>query len=171
MDKISLTPPELYGNIGYNNTINERIPISIYLDHSALSSANTGYIANLGDTVNIDRVTDIFLDSFISFDTVPEAVNKAIYILEIKEFDLKTISNNSKYINKIIIPNKAPATVGGETTVHRASKFNYIGTITPTKLKELTIILTLEDGSTGLKRGNSTGSSVWINLILVPREE
>ena len=168
MDKISLTPPELYGNIGYNNTINERIPISIYLDHSALESANTGYKANLGDTVNIDRVTDIFLDSFISFDTVTEAVNQAIYILEIKEFDLKTISNNSKYINKIIIPNKA---VDNATTVHRASKFNYIGTITPTKLKELTIILTLEDGSTGLKRGNSTGSSVWINLILVPREE
>ena len=166
MDKISLTPPELYGNIGYNNTINERIPISIYLDHSALESANTGYKANLGDTVNIDRVTDIFLDSFISFDTVPEAVNQAIYILEIKEFDLKTISNNSKYINKIIIPNKA---VDNATTVHRASKFNYIGTITPTKLKELTIILTLEDGAAHLK--TSEGSSVWINLILVPREE
>ena len=166
MDKISLTPPELYGNIGYNNTINERIPISIYLDDSALESANTGYKANLGDTVNIDRVTDIFLDSFISFDTVPEAVNQAIYILEIKEFDLKTISNNSKYINKIIIPNKA---ANDATTVHRASKFNYIGTITPTKLKELTIILTLEDGSTHLK--TSAGSSVWINLILVPREE
>ena len=166
MDKISLTPPELYGNIGYNNTINERIPISIYLDHSALESANTGYKANLGDTVNIDRVTDIFLDSFISFDTVTEAVNQAIYILEIKEFDLKTISNNSKYINKIIIPNKA---VDNATTVHRASKFNYIGTITPTKLKELTIILTLEDGAAHLK--TSEGSSVWINLILVPREE
>ena len=31
MDRISLTPPELYGNIGYTNSIVERIPISIYL--------------------------------------------------------------------------------------------------------------------------------------------
>ena len=29
MDRISLTPPELYGNIGYTNSIVERIPIGL----------------------------------------------------------------------------------------------------------------------------------------------
>ena len=31
MDRISLVPPELYGNIGYTNSIIERIPLSIEL--------------------------------------------------------------------------------------------------------------------------------------------
>ena len=76
MDRISLTPPELYGNIGYTNSIVERIPISIYLTGDTTTNggllipnqSGSGYRADLGDVVNIDRVTDVFLDSFLKND-------------------------------------------------------------------------------------------------------
>ena len=200
MDRISLTPPELYGNIGYTNSIVERIPISIYLTGDTTTNggllipnqSGSGYRADLGDVVNIDRVTDVFLDSFISYKTRPmkswtDASNNShtgtgIYILGIKEFDIKTVSNNALLKNKVLIPNTAPTPTGDNmndiktTTLHRASKFNYIGTITPKKINELTITLTSEDEKT-LSAGTGDGengdaeSKVWINFILIPRKE
>ena len=194
MDRISLTPPELYGNIGYTNSIVERIPISIYLTGDTTTNggllipnqSGSGYRADLGDVVNIDRVTDVFLDSFISYKTRPmkswtDASNNShtgtgIYILGIKEFDIKTVSNNALLKNKVLIPNTAPTPTGDNmndiktTTLHRASKFNYIGTITPKKLKELTITLT-DNSDPPRMIGNNIASKVWINFILIPREK
>ena len=194
MDRISLTPPELYGNIGYTNSIVERIPISIYLTGDTTTNggllipnqSGSGYRADLGDVVNIDRVTDVFLDSFISYKTRPmkswtDASNNShtgtgIYILGIKEFDIKTVSNNALLKNKVLIPNTAPTPTGDNmndiktTTLHRASKFNYIGTITPKKLKELTITLT-DNSDPPRTIGNNIASKVWINFILIPREK
>ena len=180
MDRISLTPPELYGNIGYTNSIVERIPISIHLNGGTDGGLKTadqtgdGYRASLGDVINIDRVTDVFLDSFISYGTTEMASGKETYILGIKEFDIKTVSNDASLKNKILIPNTAPDPDESNnpstaaTTLHRASKFNYVGTITPKKLKELTITLT-DGGSTQL--GSAATAKVWINFILIPREK
>ena len=179
MDRISLTPPELYGNIGYTNRIVKRIPISIHLNGGTDGGLKTadqtgdGYRASLGDVINIDRVTDVFLDSFISYGTTKmDGSGKETYILGIKEFDIKTVSNNALLKNKILIPNTAPDPGGdpttAATTLHRASKFNYVGTITPKKLKELTITLT-DGASTQL--GSAGTAKVWINFILIPREK
>ena len=175
MDRISLTPPELYGNIGYTNSIVERIPISIHLNGGdaggggglkTTDQTGDGYRASLGDVINIDRVTDVFLDSFISYGTTAMASGKETYVLGVKEFDIKTVSNDTSLKNKILIPN----TVANLTTItlHRASKFNYVGTITPKKLKELTITLT-DGASTQL--GSAGTAKVWINFILIPREK
>tara|TARA_B100001094_G_C18193580_1_gene808997 strand:- start:3013 stop:3546 length:534 start_codon:yes stop_codon:yes gene_type:complete len=177
MDRISLTPPELYGNIGYTNSIVERIPISIHLNGGdaggggGLKTAHQtgdGYRASLGDVINIDRVTDVFLDSFISYGTTAMASGTETYVLGVKEFDIKTVSNDTSLKNKILIPNTAPNPSAPVTTLHRASKFNYVGTITPKKLKELTITLT-DGGSTQL--GSAGTAKVWINFILIPREK
>tara|TARA_B100001094_G_scaffold325025_1_gene378654 strand:- start:4085 stop:4648 length:564 start_codon:yes stop_codon:yes gene_type:complete len=187
MDKISLTPPELYGNIGYSNSIIERVPIVIYLDNNTSGGllsdhqSGGGFKVDLGDTINIDRITDILLDSFLSLNGIQYKVGiSERFILGIKEFDLKTISNNQKVVGKIIIPNGNSG--GGKLILHKASKFNYIGTITPTKLKELTITLTTENGkSIAIDESqdeidwdtetDTTKVKVWINLILVPRKD
>ena len=104
MDRISLTPPELYGNIGYTNSIVERIPISIHLNGGDADGGGglkttyqtgDGYRASLGDVINIDRVTDVFLDSFISYGTTAMASGKETYVLGVKEFDIKTVSNDA----------------------------------------------------------------------------
>lgn len=176
MDRISLTPPELYGNIGYTNSIVERIPLSIHLNGGSggglplADQSGGGYRVDLGDVINIDRVTDVFLDSFISYGTSPSSTAGAeTYILGVKEFDIKTISNNSLLKNKILIPNTLAANTT-ITTLHRASKFNYVGTITPKKLKELTITLT-DSGTTPSPIGSDSADQVWINFILIPREK
>lgn len=177
MDRISLTPPELYGNIGYTNSIVERIPLSIHLNAGSggglllADQSGGGYRVDLGDVINIDRVTDVFLDSFISYGTsTSSTAGSETYILGVKEFDIKTISNNSLLKNKILIPNTVTtATDPPTTTLHRASKFNYVGTITPKKLKELTITLT--SGTTSSAIGTDNSDQVWINFILIPREK
>ena len=142
-----------------------------YLSKLLLSN---GYKVDLGDVVNIDRITDVFLDSFISYKTRAMGAGSETYILGVKEFDIKTLSNSSPLKNKILIPNTSEGS--DKSTLHRASKFNYIGTITPKKLKELTITLTSEDEKT-LSAGTGDGengdaeSKVWINFILIPRKE
>ena len=61
MDRISLTPPDLYGNIGYTNSIVERIPLSIHLNGASggglplADQSGGGYRVDLGDVINIDR--------------------------------------------------------------------------------------------------------------------
>ena len=172
MDRISLVPPELYGNIGYTNSIIERIPLSIELttnDGLELNDqSGDGYKIDLGDVINIDRVTDLFLDSFISYKTRAMGAGSETYILGVKEFDIKTLSNSSPLKNKILIPNTSEGS--DKSTLHRASKFNYIGTITPKKLKELTITLT-DNSDPPRTIGNNIASKVWINFILIPREK
>ena len=72
---------------------------------------------------------------------------------------------SGKYNNKIIIPNTTGSAGVGKTIAHRATKFNYVGTINPCTLNTLNISLTNNDSS-AIESGH-----YWITFVIVSKDK
>ena len=137
----------------YNDKIKELV-----LDIKFTDTTNT-FNLKLAEPLIIDSEHDIFLDVAITnkFINNTNIQNKA-FLLEIDQFNIQTKSAtniiipedssgetvipekiNNKINRKILIPNEGNDT---EVTVHKGTKFNYIGTLTPCKLMNITGIIT-----------------------------
>ena len=135
----------------YNNKIKELV-----FDIKFVSTSDGKFNLKLAEPLIIDVEHDIFLDTFITFkfDANTLSKNKA-FLLEIDQFNIQTKSAtnfitpeqegtdnepaipqeiNNKINNKIFIPNETTNT----HAIHKAKKFNYVGTITPSKLMNIT---------------------------------
>jgi hypothetical protein len=126
----------------------------------------TTFSETLIEPFKIDKLCDVYLDSFVTFDskTNLDAARMA-FLLGINEFSIQSNSNESKSFNKIVIPNTSTAT--GNTYVHKGKKFNYICSINPTTLSSLNGTLT---DLAGVKIGNSTNCRFIAELVFVPRD-
>ena len=153
-------PPQLYENTRYNFDRNERKAITIY----TTTLAAAGEIVELHEPLRIDKHSDVYIDSFISNNSTVTAAGDEIFILGVEEFNIKHISNEAKYNNKVIIPNINAKKDPDTTITHRATKFNYVGTINPCTLTKLTISLTANDLA-GLSAGH-----YWITFVIVARD-
>ena len=156
---------EIYGNSGYNYN---RLPyklITIELD-----TAQTEKTYQLVEPIIIDQLSDIFIDSFITFHTNAYATtaDSSVFIMGIKDFNMKGVSNgtDSTYYNKMIIPNTFGTSGSDKTIIHKENKFNFVSTINPTTLSSLTISLTNKD-KTAI---GVTDSKAWVTFYLVARD-
>ena len=155
--------PNLYENSGYQFERNDRKTITIFTGGGS-GTDNKSY--TLHEPLTIDRHSDVYIDSFISNSGTLTAANKEVFIMGVDEFNIKHISNDSRYNNKIVIPNTTAADNAATTTAHRATKFNYVGTINPCTLTKLTISLTNNaDPPTVVDAGN-----YWITFVIVARD-
>ena len=133
------------------NTVHSTRPLSDFSNHD--------FSVELHGPLEIDKLSDIYLDSFITFkahkndgtsfdDTldagasVPDA---NALLLNINEFKLNSISNTPNIYNKIIIPNSADSS---GLIIHKSKKFNYICSINPCTLHKITGKITLLNGTT-----------------------
>lgn len=155
--------PYFYANQGYNYNRLPRKTITIKLDTTVSSK-----VYQLHEPITIDQQSDIFIDSFITNNTVVTGANTDIFILDIKEFNIQSVSNESNYNNKILIPNTIGDTTAVSTTIaHRATKFNFVSSINPTKLTSLEISLT--DNASTPARLNS--GNAYITFMIVARDK
>lgn len=137
--------------------------ITIHMD----DFTNASNIYRLIEPLRVDKLSDVFIDSFISNNLSTTAATTEIFVLGIKEFNIQSVSNKSIYNNKLIIPNTAGSdTTVAKTIAHRSTKFNYIGSINPTTLSSLEISLTKSDGSTAV----SGSGDVWVTFMIVGRD-
>ena len=151
---INLLPPDFrnnkgesikdftYQNTGYKNTrLNKRI---LNVDSGPLNSGtiNSPYKLTLQEKFKIDKKSDIYLDSFTTFNSLINTdANNIGFLLSIDEFNNNnSFSNTPNIHNKIFIPNDATATT--ITVTHKGKKLNYIGTINPIEITELNMTLT-----------------------------
>ena len=160
---------EFYQNKGYNFDRLPRKLITINITSDDLN--NTSNIYPLIEPLTIDKLSDVYIDSLISNNlaTTGAAGTAAsdIFLLGIKEFNIQSVSNNQIYNNKLIIPNTTNAATSPATTIaHRATKFNYIGTVNPTKLSSLEISFT---NSAGIALSGSSGT-IWATFMFVARD-
>ena len=135
----------LYQNTNYSFERSERK--TLIVDYKILEII-TDINLPLYEPLIIDKLSDIYLDSFTTFDAVAnDNTEKAAFVLSINEFNIK--SNSNKYntgttptpsFRNIIIPNESGG--GEKTVVHKGKKMNYICSINPTKLSSLTIKIT-----------------------------
>ena len=149
---INLLPPDFrnnkgesikdftYQNTGYKNTrLNKRI---LNVDSGILNETPLPYKLTLQEKFKIDAKTDIYLDSFTTFNSLANTNEVRIgFLLSIDEFNNNnSFSNTPNIHNKIFIPNDATATT--ITVTHKGKKLNYIGTINPIEITELNMTLT-----------------------------
>ena len=145
----------------YNNKIKELV-----FDIKFVNTSDGKFNLKLAEPLIIDVEHDIFLDTFITFKFKPNTSleNKA-FLLEIDQFNIQTKSAtnfitpeqaettengniitpaipqkiNNKINNKIFIPNeRTDPNPDIHHAIHKAKKFNYVGTITPSKLMNIT---------------------------------
>ena len=114
----------------------------------AAPSSTTKFKEDLIEPLIVDRLSDVFLDSFTTFNCKANTTSDtSAFILNVEEFNIHSNSNNSKLaFNKCIIPNLATTATG--TTVHKGKKLNYICSINPCRLRTLTLDATVLDGTT-----------------------
>jgi hypothetical protein len=137
-------------------------------------STTVEFTINLHEPLRIDKLSEIYLDHFTTFNcVVPNSATNAAFIMELKEFNVKSDSNNQKLaFGRVTIPNSGGAKVSHSTglTVHRGSKMNYICQVNPMTLTKLTIKLTVLDGSTSIFLDPANGHRCFGELVIVPRK-
>lgn len=180
---------ELYQPAGY---IDERSRGEMIIVDSGdmkgeAASADVSFTANLLEYVNIDKISDVYLE-FLSLQNIgrKQAGNKTTleqfycFALNIDEFKMKTTSNVSELSTKYIIPNESFGLndVGAETShtnnttsLNIKLKSNYMTTITPMKLKTLTtkIYGYNETGKLQILKTNSSTGRVMMGLYVKKR--
>lgn len=127
---------------------------------------NASKIYRLIEPLKIDKLSDVFIDSFISNNLHSTTTANEVFVLGIKEFNIQSVSNKTAYNNKLIIPNTTGTAALTNTIAHRATKFNYIGSINPTTLSSLEISLTKSNGTSAI--GGS--GDVWVTFMIVARD-
>ena len=126
----------------------------------------TTFSKTLVEPFKIDKLCDVYLDSFVTFDSkINTAAAQMAFLLGINEFSIQSNSNESKSFNKVLIPNTTTAVTN--TNVHKGKKFNYICSINPTTLSSLNGTLTDLAGST---MGNDGHFRFIAELVFVPRD-
>jgi hypothetical protein len=140
----------LYQNTNYSFERRERktLILDVIIMDGASTTEPPTFNLKLSEPLIIDKLSDIYLDSFISNKQIVNTDTTTRYmafILNIDQFNIQSVvatnlygsDLNNKSFNmsrSIIIPNEASATT---TTIHKGKKMNYICTINPTKLSNI----------------------------------
>jgi hypothetical protein len=133
----------MYQNPGYQ--FERRTNKSLIVEVTMGTSPNT-FDVDLFEPLLIDKLSDIYLDSFTTFNAIDNnAIENSFIVLHINEFNVQsniatnlhtgaTSFDSTKY-QSILIPNEA--TDETNTHVHKGKKMNYVCSSNPTKLTKL----------------------------------
>jgi hypothetical protein len=143
---------DLYSNTKYNfdredsKTIILDIPITDLNVHT--------FTKNLEENLTVDVHSDIYLDSITTYNCVSSSDNSSNmgFILNIDEFEVKSVSNEGKLGRSIFIPNEQSGTQNVSKS-HKGKKLNYICSINPTNINRISGKITNIDGGTAFHTG------------------
>ena len=121
-------------------------------DLSSTSVTNNGtnywyrFRVDLQDNVKIDKLCDVYLRN-ITVIGITSNTTCNYLVIDVDEFNIRNYSNNPYMRNKIIISNTI--TASSDTSVlniNYSMEQNYITTINPSKLTDLSFTITNQDG-------------------------
>ena len=147
-----------YQNPGYQ--LERRIKKTFILKVDSDGTIN--FNKPLHEPLIIDRLSDIYLESFLTWhaDTnANEGLNlddnlslsdRSAFVLKINEFNNQGNSSEGNTFNKIVIPHVIEAGKTNYRKIHKSRKLNYICSMNPTTISSLTGTITALDGTTGL---------------------
>lgn len=144
-----------FQNDSYHFERRDKKTLIVDIHFAATDPMSTTFSVDLFEPLNIDRLSDIYLDSFVTENQIAGGkedgssdVKNSGMVLKIDQFDINTnVASNlnsgggsdaGKY-NGIFIPN---ITKGVGAFSHKAKKFNFISSINPVKLTKITGKLT-----------------------------
>ena len=157
----------MYQNTNYNFERNERKSLVIKMN---LGTSTDPTPINLIEPLIIDKLSDVYLDSFTTYYVkTANSANEIGFILDIDKFNIKTSSNAEEIFNKIFIPNEQTSDSDPEIgKVHKGKKLNYICSINPCKLSQLSYTLTLLNGTTTVAA--NTDFVAYAEFVIVARD-
>lgn len=162
----------LYQNSNYNFERRERK--TLIIDY-IIGTNKDKITLPLYEPLIIDKLSDIYLDSFTTWNALAGTSAKGLFVLNIDEFNMK--NNSNKYstgttptpvFRNIIIPNEASDIE--KVVVHKGKKMNYICSINPTKLSSLTIQVT-DLSSTPATMFHHTDGRIFAEFVIVARDD
>tara|TARA_Y100000389_G_scaffold199974_1_gene239451 strand:- start:30 stop:587 length:558 start_codon:yes stop_codon:yes gene_type:complete len=143
-----------------------------------VQNPNIDFNEELHDPLVIDKLSDIYLDSFTTLRSKDNnnSDEDIAFLLSINEFNINSTSNTSIIHNKVIIPNSTednsdPSSGGDPTITHKNKKFNYICSINPCKLSRLTGKISLLNGGNAFAEDEPQPTTRFIaEFVIISRE-
>jgi hypothetical protein len=137
----------------------------------------TSFSVSLEEPLKIDKHCDVFLDTFTTYfcNTSHEEPDNTAFLFNINELNIHTDSNESNSFHKIFIPNSQSADDGTLSNIkvavtHKNKKFNYICSINPTTLSQISGTLTNLAGGPIMHATDGTHKGRFIaELVFVSR--
>ena len=109
-----------------------------------IHSPSGDFNVKLTEPLRVEKFSDIFLGTLVTFgkgaEQANDVANKQYFILKIDQFNLQQKSNVQLFNNSIIIPNESSSGTG--VTAHKNKKNNYVGTIQPGVITNISGTLT-----------------------------
>tara|TARA_Y100000768_G_scaffold362547_1_gene321428 strand:- start:2432 stop:2962 length:531 start_codon:yes stop_codon:yes gene_type:complete len=139
-----------YQNPGYQLERREKKTFILKVD----SNGTINFNEPLQEPLIIDRLSDIYLESFLTFHNkiqdVGSGINESAFVLKINEFNNQGNSSEGNTFNKIVIPHVIPISDQTEKyrKIHKSRKLNYICSMNPTTLSSLSGTITGLDVNT-----------------------
>ena len=130
-------------------------------------STDLTFSIDLEEPLIIDKLSDIYLEYFITSNCKQSNKDRMGFILKIDQFNIKTNTNNNSLLDGIFIPNEEGDSASAQVIVHKGRKMNYICSINPTKLSNITGTLTSFDGISAF---TGTGHAV-VEFVIVARDK
>ncbi len=126
----------------------ERVERTSLIIDKTIGDTATTFSVTLHEPLKIDKLSDIYLDTFTTkFCDINNSANHMAFLLGINEFNINSNSGgNAKAFNKILIPNSSSA--GGDVIItHKDKKFNYVCSMNPTTLSQISGTISDLDGA------------------------
>lgn len=172
----------LYQNQGYQTERVERKSLILVIEQAAGSGgANnvTTFSFNLQEPLRIDKLSDMYLDSFTTLNCVQGVKGTPTntgFILKLDQFNINTASASSdgttaqKLISSIFIPNESK---NGDqidsVIIHKSKKFNHICNVNPTKISTISGSITLLDGTSPVITTDEVGRII-VEFLFISRD-
>ena len=159
----------MYQNPGYQF---ERMSKKTLILHHIMDNATTFNI-DLHEPLKIDKLSDIYLESFTTYHHVVNIPAKGMvssaYVFDINELNINSNSSIGHTFNKLVIPNEISKGNAAENrTIHKSKKLNYICSINPSTLTKISGTVT--GLTTGTSMFTATNDGFIMELLIVARD-
>ena len=137
-----------FHNTNYMNNREKKIPLTIDIQESSGNqkglSNSAGFSEKLIEPLIIDELSDIYLDSCLTKNIkVANTPDSMAFVVKIDQLNINSRSNNPIINGGFLIPNENTDYQNHNISVpHKSKKMNYICSINPTKLSQLTGTIT-----------------------------
>tara|TARA_B100000900_G_scaffold409056_1_gene424308 strand:- start:1754 stop:2326 length:573 start_codon:yes stop_codon:yes gene_type:complete len=172
----------LYQNTNYTFERRERKTLIIDSINNKLDN-NINFTTELTEPLIVDKLSDIYLESFTTFNCSSNSSQENMcFLLDIEQFNINSncafnASKNSSGIphnssgtysfNRIIIPNENNSGSNVGTHIHKSKKLNYICSINPTRINSINGKVTNLDNKSII----SDSGRFILELIIVARDK
>jgi len=156
----------MYQNTGYDFERRDKKTLIVDVEDTSSTdplSKVEEFSVDLFESLTIDKLSDIYLDNFTTYNSLLCDTNdRSAFSISINEFNINTnvasTSNNQNIFNKILIPNENNnVSYVNSAVTHKGKKMNYICSINPGRLSNISGKITDLGGSSMFSTGGGNG--------------